>query len=53
MAGSWTAHDHGRAQRTVRADLTVADFRLLIAAHHGVVLAAGPDAAADSSATCH
>ncbi|WP_410812784.1 hypothetical protein [Micromonospora sp. 067-2] len=28
--------------------MTVADFRLLIAAHHGVVLAAGPDAAADS-----
>ncbi|MGV9214347.1 hypothetical protein ACTFTM_21020 [Micromonospora sp. RB23] len=31
----------------VRTDLTVADFRLLIAAHHGVVLAAGPDAGAD------
>ncbi|WP_433113552.1 TetR/AcrR family transcriptional regulator [Micromonospora sp. CA-246542] len=37
-----------QAMGTVRADLTVADFRLLIAAHHGVVVAAGPDAATAS-----
>lgn len=40
--------EQAQAAGTVRADLTVADFRLLIAAHHGVVLAAGPDAAAHS-----
>ncbi|MEU8419542.1 hypothetical protein AB0C15_01525 [Micromonospora sp. NPDC048835] len=37
-----------QATGTVRADLTVADFRLLIAAHHGVVLAGGLDAATAS-----
>ncbi|WP_444948027.1 TetR/AcrR family transcriptional regulator [Micromonospora ureilytica] len=40
--------EQAQSMGTVRADLTVADFRLLIAAHHGVVLAAGPDVAADS-----
>ncbi|MET7747733.1 hypothetical protein [Micromonospora sp. NPDC005367] len=32
----------------IRADLTVVDFRLLIAAHHGVIAAAGPNAAVAS-----
>ncbi|MDG4785843.1 helix-turn-helix domain containing protein [Micromonospora sp. WMMD1102] len=40
--------EKAHAVGSVRADLTVADFRLLVAAHHGVILAAGPDAAAHS-----
>ncbi|WP_306204618.1 TetR/AcrR family transcriptional regulator [Actinoplanes sp. RD1] len=40
--------ERARAQGAVRADLGVADFRLLVAAHRGVIAAAGPAAAAAS-----
>ncbi|MFD0783471.1 TetR/AcrR family transcriptional regulator [Micromonospora azadirachtae] len=40
--------ERAQAAGTLRADLSVADFRLLIAAHRGVIAAAGPNAAAAS-----